>query len=128
MGMTPKFDLYYLDQFVGTSVIHFTMHYTTIFINGINWLITGNQDKQSYRIIRGRTHIATIKSYSQSDQVIRIMSVDNIDHEPLVLAIAALLNHPSLVHASRLKLGVLEKISNPKLESENIQTLHNKWK
>lgn len=125
LGMTPKFDLYYLDQFVGSSVIHFTIHYTTIFINGVNWLVTGNQDKQTYRVMHGRTRIATIKSYSQSDQVIRIMDVNNTNHEPLVLAIASIFNHPSLAHASRLKLGVLNKAPvKPKLESENIQTLH----
>lgn len=129
LGMTPKFDLYYLDQFVGGSVIHFTMHYTAIFINGINWLVAGNQDKQTYRIMHGRQRIATIKSYSQSDQVIRIMDVDNTNHEPLVLAIAAILNHPSLAHASRLKLGVLNKAPvKPNLESENISTLHNENK
>ncbi|MEE8823623.1 hypothetical protein LASUN_14250 [Lentilactobacillus sunkii] len=126
LGMTPKFDLYYLDQFVGSSVIHFTMRYTTIFINGINWLITGNQEKQIYHIIHGRDRIATIKSYSQSDQVIRIMDIDDTNHEPLVLAIAAILNHPSLAHASRLKLGVLNKAPvKPKLQGENIQATHN---
>lgn len=111
MGTTPRFDLYYLHQFVGSSIIHFTLHYTTIYINGINWLITGNQEKQSYTISHGREKIATIKSYNQSDQVVRIIDVDKTDHEPLVILIAAILNHPSLVHSSVVKLPSLEKYS-----------------
>ncbi len=109
LGITPKFDLFYLHQFVGTSVIHFSMHYTTLFINGINWLVIGNQEKQSYTITHGRKRIATIKSYTRADQVIRVMKVDDIKHEPMVALIAAILNHPSLAHTSKLNLRSLEK-------------------
>lgn len=109
LGVTPRFDLFCFNQFVGSSVLHFSLHYTTLFINGINWLVVGNQEKQSYTITHGRQKIATIKSYAQADQIIRIMTVENINHEPIVALIAAILNHPSLVHASKLKLPSLEK-------------------
>ncbi|EHL97980.1 hypothetical protein HMPREF9103_01804 [Lentilactobacillus parafarraginis F0439] len=74
LGTTPRFDIFYLHQFIGSSVIHFSMHYTTLYINGINWLIIGNQEKQSYTITHGRQKIASIKSYAQADQVIRLMT------------------------------------------------------
>ncbi|GAF37111.1 hypothetical protein [Lentilactobacillus farraginis] len=109
LGTTPRFDLFCVGQFVGSSVLHFSMHYTTLFINGINWLVIGNQEKQSYTITHGRQKIATIKSYAQADQIIRIMAVENINHEPIVALIAAILNHPSLVHTANLKLPALDK-------------------
>ncbi|GHP15128.1 hypothetical protein YK48G_25530 [Lentilactobacillus fungorum] len=125
MGISPKFDVFYLHQFVGSSVINFSMHYTTVFINGINWLVIGNQEKQFYTIWRGRERIATIKSYGESDQVIRLLKVDNIKHEPIVVAIAAILNHPSLVHTSRIKIRELGKLSpKPSPNWENFHPLH----
>lgn len=125
MGRTPKFDIFFLHQFVGSSVINISMHYTTIFINGLNWLVIGNQEKQSYTIWHRREKIATIKSYGQSDQIIRLIKVDTFKHEPLVVAIAAILNHPSLVHTSRIKLrdlGTLAAKPNPNWE--NSQPFH----
>ncbi|EHO54485.1 hypothetical protein [Lentilactobacillus kisonensis] len=125
MGINPKFDVFFLRQFVGSSVINVSMHYTTIFINGIDWLIIGNQEKQSYVIWHKREKIATIKSYGQSDQIIRLIKVDNIKHEPLVVAIAAILNHPSLVHTARLKLRELGKLTpKPDPNWENSRLLH----
>lgn len=109
LGTTPRFDIFYLHQFIGSSVIHFSMHYTTLYINGINWLIIGNQEKQSYTITHGRQKIASIKSYAQADQVIRLMDVGDIKHEPIVALIAAILNHPSLVHTAKLNLRTLAK-------------------
>ncbi len=108
LGTTPRFDLFYYDNFVGSSVVHFSLYFVTIYINGLNWIVTGSAKKQFFTIHRGGHKIAEIKSYNESDKGVRIIDTTRTVNEPLVIAIAAILNHPSLVHLSKLRVKKLQ--------------------
>ncbi|GAY72720.1 hypothetical protein [Lentilactobacillus kosonis] len=103
LGTSPRFDIYYLDKLVGTSIINLSLHYSTIYIKGINWLIIGNEVKQNYSIIKKQKRIGTIHSFNTHGDVVRIISTDNINDESIMVAIAAILNHP--VTTSQLNIS-----------------------
>ncbi|WP_268912856.1 hypothetical protein [Lentilactobacillus sp. SPB1-3] len=94
LGTNPQFDIWYLDELIGSSLIHLSFHYSTIYIKQLNWLIVGNEIKQNYMIIKNRSRIGTVHSFNTRGDVVRIINTENQTDEPILVAIAAILNHP----------------------------------
>lgn len=92
----PKFTLHYLNRFVGTSIVNINLHYLTIYIGGLNWLITGNLNKQKFTIRKGTKIIATINSHLKNGDIIREVWISEMNLEPLLITIAAVIKHPQI--------------------------------
>ncbi|AQW21868.1 hypothetical protein PL11_008035 [Lentilactobacillus curieae] len=103
LGTSPQFEIWYDDALVGSSMVNFSLHFSTIYIKGLNWLVVGNDVKQNYVIYSGRKRVGSINSYNTHNDVVRIVSANEIDEEPILVSIAAILNHP--VAADQLNIS-----------------------
>ncbi|WP_283678119.1 hypothetical protein [Lentilactobacillus sp. Marseille-Q4993] len=98
LGTHPQFELFASEDMIGTSLFNVAFRYTTLYINGINWLVVGNEKKQNYIIFNGHKRIGAINSFNNDGKVVRIITATNLEYEPIIVAISAILNHPVVVN------------------------------
>lgn len=95
-SLNPKFEIFYKNQMIGSSIINFNFHYASIFINGINWLIIGNFKSNKFQVINKFKTIGTIKTVTNSMGTVKEIHTQHIELEPILIIIAAILKHPTI--------------------------------
>lgn len=91
LGLLPRFRLIYHRQTVGRVNKTFGLIREVLFIRGLNWVVMGTLTTGGFRIYHGRALIATIQRVDQRDQTL-VLTVDQPDHEALVVCLAAILD------------------------------------
>ncbi|KRO05063.1 hypothetical protein IV54_GL000455 [Levilactobacillus paucivorans] len=92
LGLLPKFRLIYHRQTVGRVSKTFGVIREVLFVRGLNWVIMGNLNSGHFRIFRGRDRIATITTMAGSGGETVELVVDQLDNEPLIICLAAILD------------------------------------
>ena len=92
LGLLPKFRLLYHRQVVGHVSKTFGVIREVLFVRGLNWVIMGNITSGHFSITHGRERIASIDRVSQSGGGTIALTVDQPDHEALVICLASILD------------------------------------
>ncbi|NLR32711.1 LURP-one-related/scramblase family protein [Levilactobacillus tujiorum] len=92
LGLLPKFRLIYHRQTVGHVSKTFGVIREVLFVRGLNWVIMGNINSGHFSITHGRESIASIDRVSQSGGGTIELTVDQPDHEALVICLASILD------------------------------------
>lgn len=106
LGLLPKFRLVYHRQVVGRVSKTFGVIREVLFVRGLNWVIMGSLTSGRFRIYHGRDQVATIAVIDHSGGGTVELTVDQPDHEALIVCLAAILNRwarhqqklPELLH------------------------------
>lgn len=92
-GNNPKFNLFYKDQFIGSSVLNTSLIHSFIYINGVNWIVLGNNQSDKFIIQRSIHQIAKISPVSFSNNSVYQITSNKISQEPLIIAIVTIIQH-----------------------------------
>lgn len=92
LGLLPKFRLLYHRQMVGRVSKTLGVIREVLFVRGLNWVIMGNINSGHFTITHGRESIASIDRVSQSGGGTIALTVDQPDHEALVICLASILD------------------------------------
>jgi len=92
LGILPKFRLLYHRQMVGRVSKTFGVIREVLFVRGLNWVIMGNINSGHFTNTHGRESIASIDRVSQSGGGTIELTVDQEDHEALVICLASILD------------------------------------
>ncbi|AKP63783.1 LURP-one-related/scramblase family protein [Levilactobacillus koreensis] len=92
LGLLPKFRLLYHRQTAGRVNKTFGVIREVLFVRGLNWVILGNLNNGHFRITHGKDTIATIDQVRASGGATVELTIDQPDHEALVICLAAILD------------------------------------
>ncbi|MCT4488172.1 LURP-one-related/scramblase family protein [Levilactobacillus parabrevis] len=92
LGLLPKFRLLYHRQMVGRVSKTLGVIREVLFVRGLNWVIMGNINSGHFSITHGRESVASIDRVSQSGGGTIELTVDQEDHEALVICLASILD------------------------------------
>lgn len=91
LGLLPRFRLIYHRQVVGHVNKTLGLIREVLFVRGLNWVIMGSLTSGRFRIYHGRDLIGTIAAVPPAGTTVAV-TVDQPDHEALVICLAAILD------------------------------------
>ena len=116
LGLLPRFRLVYHRQTVGRVSKTLGVIREVLFVRGLNWVIMGNLNSGKFRIYHGRDLIATISRVTDSGATV-VLTVDQPNHEGLVICLAAILDRWAKRQQHSLQL-IKRRGWNPGMASE----------
>lgn len=98
-GLLPRFSLTVAQHHVGSIGLSMQLR-EILFVSGVNWVILGNLDKQSYQIFKGPHQLA--RTTAMQDGRLKLLILSKAHTATLILILAFLDRWRHITHSGRI--------------------------